>query len=96
MRKNFDKIYQFKITLKGTKPPIWQRIQVPETYSFWDLHAAIQNAMGWEDYHLPEFEVVNPSTGTKVTIRTQLGKDTPSRCKHQISNMYGGKTCMST
>lgn len=38
-------VYQFKITPKDTKPPIWRRIQVPATYSFWDLHVAIQDAM---------------------------------------------------
>lgn len=47
MKKKFDKVYQFRITLKGTKPPIWRRIQVTETYTFWDLHVAIQDAMGW-------------------------------------------------
>jgi hypothetical protein len=25
-------IYQFKITLKETHPPVWRRIQVPSTY----------------------------------------------------------------
>ena len=38
MQKKFDRVYQFKITLKGSKLPIWRRIQVPETYTFWDLH----------------------------------------------------------
>jgi len=70
-----DKVYQFKITLKGIKPPIWWRIQVPETYTFWDLHVAIQDAMGWEDYHLHEFEMRHPSTGENVRIGTpQLRK----------------------
>ena len=48
------RIYQFKIELDGATPTIWRRIQVPETYSFWDLHVAIQDAMGWLDYHLHE------------------------------------------
>ena len=68
MKKKFDRVYQFKITLKGVKPPIWRRIQVPEPYTFWDLHVAIQDAMGWEDYHLHEFELVDPSTGMKMEI----------------------------
>ncbi len=68
MKKKFDQVYQFKITLQGIKPPIWRRIQVPETYTFWDLHVAIQDVMGWSDYHLHEFEIMNPSTGLKVNI----------------------------
>lgn len=46
---------RFKITLTGIRPPIWRRIEVPHTYTFWDLHSAIQDAMGWENYHLHEF-----------------------------------------
>ena len=33
-------VYQFKLVLVGVEPPIWRRIQVPETSSFWDLHVA--------------------------------------------------------
>ena len=47
VKKKFNKVYQFKISLKEIKPPIWRRIQVPDTYSFWDLHVAIQDSMGW-------------------------------------------------
>jgi hypothetical protein len=68
MKKKFDHVYQFKITLEGIRPPIWRRIQVPETYSFWDLHVAIQDAMGWLDYHLHEFTIRDPSTGSIVEI----------------------------
>jgi hypothetical protein len=48
-------VYQFKITLAYIEPEIWRRIQVPAKYSFWDLHVAIQDAMGWFDYHLHVF-----------------------------------------
>jgi hypothetical protein len=64
-------IYQFKITLEDIKPKIWRRIQVPENYNFYDLHIAIQNAMGWEDCHLHQFEMKNPKTGFKVVIGTE-------------------------
>lgn len=63
MKKKIASVYQFKITLKWVSPPIWRRIQVPGTYSFWDLHVAIQDAFGWLDYHLHNFEVLNPRTG---------------------------------
>ena len=63
MKKKIVSVYQFKITLKRISPPIWRRIQVPGTYSFWDLHVAIQDAFGWLDYHLHSFEILNPRNG---------------------------------
>lgn len=48
-------VFQFKISLRGAKPPIWRRIQIPSDFTFWDFHLAIQNAMGWEDMHLHVF-----------------------------------------
>ena len=68
MSKKYDRVYQFKITLKGIKPPIWRRIQVPETYTFWDLHVAIQDSMGWTDTHLHHFAIKNAATGLKEEI----------------------------
>ncbi|MHC1576773.1 MAG: plasmid pRiA4b ORF-3 family protein [Methanosarcinaceae archaeon] len=70
MKSKFDRVYQYKITLAGIKPPIWRRIQVPETYTFWDLHVAIQDAMGWLDRHLHIFLVVDPSTNMRREIGT--------------------------
>ncbi len=72
MKKKYDRVYQFKITLKGIKPPVWRRIQVPEVYSFWDLHVAIQDSMRWMDCHLHEFEIIDPSTGEKEHIGLPL------------------------
>lgn len=62
MDKRFKQVYQFKITLKDIRPPVWRRIQVPKNYTFWDLHVAIQDAMGWLDSHLHAFFVQNPKT----------------------------------
>jgi hypothetical protein len=53
-------VHQFKITLQDVKPTVWRRIQTPSGYSFWDLHVAIQDAMGWKDMHLHEFQIVDP------------------------------------
>ena len=50
-----NRIFQFKITMKEISPLIWRRILVQETYNYWDLHVAIQDAMGWLDYHLHVF-----------------------------------------
>ena len=61
-------VLQFKIMLKGIYPPIWRQIQVSSLCTFWDLHVAIQDAMGWEDYHLHLFEIINSKTGKKEVI----------------------------
>ncbi|MBL1212665.1 MAG: plasmid pRiA4b ORF-3 family protein [Ignavibacteriae bacterium] len=65
---NINEVYQFKISLNNSKPLIWRRIVVPSTYSFWDLHVAIQDSMGWLDYHLHLFSIKDPITNLEVEI----------------------------
>ena len=67
MLKRYKNIYQIHISLEGLEPMIWRRIQVPETYTFWDLHVAIQDAMGWSDCHLHEIEI--PTLISRKPIR---------------------------
>lgn len=57
MKSSSGLVYQLKITLLDVTPSIWRRIQAPESSSFWDLHVAIQDAMGWNDSHLHQFTV---------------------------------------
>ncbi len=54
----------------GIEPEIWREIDVPEGYNFWDLHVAIQDAMGWFDYHLHEFipNKQGPTKGKPIGI----------------------------
>ncbi|MDI9394771.1 MAG: plasmid pRiA4b ORF-3 family protein [Euryarchaeota archaeon] len=68
MKKTFEKVYQLKLSMKGITPQIWRRIQVPENYTFLKLHDAIQVVMDWYDYHLHEFEMINPKTGATDII----------------------------
>jgi len=48
-------IYQIKVTLLGTKPPIWRRLLVPASMTLAKLHDGLQTAMGWHDCHMHEF-----------------------------------------
>jgi hypothetical protein len=61
-------IYQFKVTLEEITPLIWRRIQIPSKYSFWDLHVALQDAVGWFDYHLHAFLFPKSNRGQQVEI----------------------------
>ena len=47
--------YQLKITIKGSSPPIWRRVIVPEGISFVDLDRVIEYLFGWQHSHLYEF-----------------------------------------
>jgi Plasmid pRiA4b ORF-3-like protein len=49
-------VYQLKITLNDIRPPIWRRVQTKDC-TLGRLHDIIQAVMGWEDYHLHEFEI---------------------------------------
>src|ERR1700757_3347055 len=48
-------IYQLKVTLLGTNPPIWRRLLVPADLTLAQLHNVLQTAMGWDDGHMHEF-----------------------------------------
>lgn len=45
-------VFQIKVTLEGSRPPIWRRLLVRSDITLGHLHRAIQVAFGWEDYHL--------------------------------------------
>lgn len=63
-----EHVCQLLVVLPNTDPLVWRRLQVPEAYSFWDLHVAIQDAMGWKDYHLHEFVLVDSNTQRPLRI----------------------------
>lgn len=49
------KLYQLKITLLDSKPPIWRRVLVGSDTTLDELHQIIQDAMGWYDTHMHAF-----------------------------------------
>lgn len=51
------RVFQLKVTLRGSKPPIWRRIQVIDGTTLGELHDILQVAMGWEDCHLHQFTI---------------------------------------
>ena len=57
------RVYQLKVTLKGIRPAIWRRVQVPGTIRLGDLHQVIQTVFGWTDSHLHQFFIDRTSYG---------------------------------
>ena len=56
-RLNPQTLLQLRIELCDTDPVVWRCVLVPDTITLVKLHAVIQAAMGWWDYHLHEFDI---------------------------------------
>jgi len=63
-------VYQLKITLLLSQPPIWRRLQVESSLTLDRLHDVLQVVMGWTDSHLHEFRL--PQPGPRGARRTLL------------------------
>jgi hypothetical protein len=71
--KGGDKmVFQLKIMLKGSKPPIWRRLEVRDTMTFYELHQAIQIAFEWYDSHLHGFDI-RKTNGISVNEYNSIG-----------------------
>lgn len=54
-RRASESALQLRVSLRDTD--VWRRLVVPASLTLRELHAVLQTAMGWEDYHLHLFDV---------------------------------------
>lgn len=78
-----DRVCVVRVTLLRTDPLVWRQVEVPCDYSFWDLHVAIQDAIGWSDSHLHEFELPD---GLQLGIPEQGDNTSPAVWEHDIAD----------
>lgn len=55
-----DSVYQLKVTLLHSQPPIWRRFQVDSAVTLQRMHQILQVVMGWTDSHMHGFLVPQP------------------------------------
>jgi hypothetical protein len=79
-------VYQFKVTLKDSQPPIWRRIQVPDC-TLGELHEVLQVAMGWEDAHLHQFVVRGDYYGPRPPDDLAVGMETADEDQVRLSQI---------
>ncbi len=48
-------IYELKVTLRNSRPPIWRRLRVSNDITLAKFHDLLQAVMGWEDCHMHSF-----------------------------------------
>lgn len=52
-------VFQLKVTLLGTMPPIWRRLLAPADRTLAQVHDVLQITMGWQDCHMHEFSAAD-------------------------------------
>src|SRR5205085_4029395 len=72
--------HKVKITLRGSTPPIWRRLEVYSSTTLQHLHRTIQEAFGWEGYHLWVFQT---PTGEYGVADRELGHRSAASAKLQ-------------
>jgi hypothetical protein len=50
-----SKVYRLKVTLRGSRPSIWRRLEVDADVTLLRFHQILQVVMGWTDSHLHQF-----------------------------------------
>ena len=83
--------YQLKITLMGTNPPVWRRIQVPATTDLEEFHEILQDTMGWQDCHLHAFHIDGVEYGEPDPFLESDMEDEGDVRLHQVINSSGQK-----
>jgi hypothetical protein len=48
--------------------PVWRRVRISDEATFWDLHVAIQDVVGWSHRHRHVFAVDHPDTGQRLRL----------------------------
>ncbi|MGA2584648.1 MAG: plasmid pRiA4b ORF-3 family protein [Tepidisphaeraceae bacterium] len=79
--------YQIKITLAGSKPPIWRRFVAPANITLDRLHDLVQVVMGWTDSHLHAFYVGEKQYTTKRRDGIDLDVDGHDERKFRLCDV---------
>jgi len=59
------RLFTIKVSLRGSKPPIWRRLVMAASSTLAELHFAIQSSMGWGSCHLHAFEIDGRTYGDR-------------------------------
>ena len=85
---------EFEVSLRNIKPRIWRRFLLKTTSSFYDLHMAIQEAFGWANCHLFEFQTGGrgrESIAGMPDPHGGYGDDVPAARKVRLLSYFSGK-----
>lgn len=96
MKTRGGTIYQLKVTLRYSKPPIWRRFLVREGTNFQILHEILQNVMRWTNSHLYDFEfggTIYTDLELEDDFSLRPAKDARSVTLRKLRLSKGSKLC---
>ncbi len=94
------KILQLKVSLQYSKPPIWRRIEIPDTCTLPEFHEVLQIAFDWDDSHLHSFDngrqqfcpadldLDEFKDESKVSLRAFLGSKTTAQYTYDFGDNW--------
>ena len=92
------KYLDLEVAILDIKPRIWRRFLLPENSTFLALHNAIQDAFGWEDCHLFEFQTSKGKQGIAASPDDEPfeGPAVPRANKVRVASYLAeaGATCL--
>lgn len=84
-------LYQLKIALKWSKPPIWRRVIVRGDMTLDHLHDVFQIAMGWTNSHMHQFIVGSGIDsayyGRPDPMLADLGSETLNEKRYTVADI---------
>lgn len=80
-------LYQIKITLKWSKPPIWRRVLVRADMKLDRLHNVIQVVMPWTNSHLHQFIVAQTYYGMPHPDYADMGSEMLNEKRYTVANL---------
>jgi len=83
-----SEVFQLKVTLHDTKPPIWRRVLIDGASTLDQAHEVIQAAFGWWNYHLYEFEIGGSQYGVPDPD-DDWGQPTEDESKVRLDSVAG-------
>ncbi len=85
--------FELDVTLQEIQPRIRRRFSIRTTSTFAQLHNAIQQGFGWQDYHLWEFRLptANGAAIAGVPQDEDFGRPTPNAREVKLSSYFTGK-----
>src|SRR5690348_5920250 len=75
--------FQFLVSLNNSKPKVWRIFLIDKNSTFFDLHCAIQDAMGWQDGHLHDFYIFAQNANKRIMLKSSEDNWEKGRDMHE-------------